>query len=74
MTKWQHCKLQKSRVTFLGASGVFENKRDVYVREPSAFSNLEDEGWELVTVLPDPDGDFVYFFKRPVTDSKTKAG
>ena len=68
MTKWQHCKLQKNRVEFLGAVGVFENKKDVYPRERAAFSTLEDAGWELVTVLPDPDGDVIYFFKRPVLD------
>lgn len=72
MTQWQHCKLHKSRVTFLGAAGVFENKRDLYIHEPAAFSTLEDDGWELVTVLPDPDGDFVYFFKRPLVESKAK--
>jgi hypothetical protein len=68
MTKWQHCKLQKNQVEFLGASRVFENKKDVYPRERAAFSTLEDQGWELVTVLPDPDGDFIYFFKRLVTE------
>ena len=70
MSKWQHCKLQKNRVTFLGAAGVFENKKDAYVSDRSAFSRLEDEGWELVTVLPDPDGDFIYFFKRRMIEEK----
>ena len=65
MQKWQYCKLQGNRVMFLGAAGVFENKRDVYLSDRTAFSYMEDEGWELVTVLPDPDGDFIYFFKRP---------
>ena len=69
MTKWQHCKLQNNRVMFLGAAGVFENKKDAYpAGERAAFSHLEDAGWELVTVLPDPDGNFIYFFKRPVLD------
>lgn len=68
MQKWQHCKLQGSRVTFLGSAGPFENKRDLHLTDRTAFSKLEDEGWELVTVLldPDPDGDFIYFYKRPV--------
>jgi len=66
MTTWQHCKLQRNRVEFLGAAGVFENRKDAYPRERTAFSHLEDAGWELVTVLSDPDGDFIYFFKRPV--------
>ncbi len=73
MTRWQHCKLQKNRVSFLGASGVFENKKDVYVSEEAAFSHLEDNSWELVTVLTDPDGDFVYFFKRPFPEKKSGA-
>ena len=68
MEKCQHCKLQGSRVTFLGSAGAFENKRDLHLTDRLAFSKLEDEGWELVTVLndPDPDGDFIYFFKRLV--------
>ncbi|MBN2007472.1 MAG: hypothetical protein JXA21_29270 [Anaerolineae bacterium] len=70
MSKWQHCRLQKNRVNFLGAAGVFENKKDLYVSEQAAFSHLEDEGWELVTVLTDPDGDYVYFFKRPLAGNK----
>lgn len=69
MAKWQHCKLQAKRVTFLGAAGVLENKKDAYASERNAFSALEDASWELVTVLPDPDGDFVYFFKRPVGEA-----
>lgn len=68
MTKWQHCRLQKNQVVFLGAVGMFENKKDAYSSESAAFSHLEAAGWELVTVLPDPDGDFIYFFKRPVLD------
>lgn len=72
MIRWQHCKLQKNRVSFLGAAGVFENKKDVYVSEQAAFSRLEDDGWELVVVLTDPDGDFVYFFKRPLAGKKSE--
>ncbi len=73
MSKWQHCKLQKNRVSFLGAAGVFENKKDVYVSEQAAFSHLEDDDWELVAVLTDPDGDFVYFFKRPLPGAKAES-
>lgn len=66
MQKWQHCKLQGNRITFLGAAGVFENKGDAYLGERAAFSKLEDTGWKLVSVLPDPqtEGEFIYFFRR----------
>ncbi|MFP4344235.1 MAG: hypothetical protein ACLFU8_06055 [Anaerolineales bacterium] len=70
MANWQHCRLQGNRVTFLGARGVFENKKDAHMSARAAFDTLEDEGWELVTVLPDPEGEgeFIYFFKRPVSE------
>lgn len=67
MQKWQHCKLQGSRVEFLGAAGVFENRADAHLNPQAAFSRLEDDGWKLVSVLPDPqtEGEFIYFFRRP---------
>ena len=70
MANWQHCKLQGNRVTFLGARGVFENKKDAHMTDRAAFGSLEEEGWELVSVLPDPEGqgEFVYFFKRPLSE------
>jgi len=66
MKKWQHCKLQGNHITFLGAAGVFENKEDAFLTERAAFSKLEDTGWKLVSVLPDPtrEGEFIYFFRR----------
>ncbi|MBN1873182.1 MAG: hypothetical protein JXA33_03060 [Anaerolineae bacterium] len=66
MQKWEHCKLRKNVVTFLGAAGVFEDKIDAHLSFQVAFSHLEDRGWELVSVVPDTEGDFVYFFKRLV--------
>ncbi len=65
---WQHCKLQGGQVSFMGAAGVFENKKDAYLSERAAFSRLEDDGWELVTVVQDPsaEGALIYFFKRPI--------
>ncbi len=62
---WQHCKLEGSRVTFLGAAGVFENKADAHLGNRSAWSKLEDEGWELVSAVSDPEGEVTFFFKRP---------
>ncbi len=71
--KWQHCKLQKNRVSFLGAAGVFDNKADVYLNDQAAVSKLEEDGWELVNVLLDPEGAFIYFFKRPAPDKSGRA-
>jgi len=63
--QWQHCKLEGSRVTFLGAAGVFENKADAHLGRRSAWSDLEDEGWELVSVVTDPEGELTFYLKRP---------
>lgn len=65
--RWQYCKLEGSRVTFLGAAGVFDNKADAHLSKRSAWSKLEDEGWELVSAVSDPDGELVFFFKRPAS-------
>lgn len=68
MQRWQHCRLKGNRVHFLGAAGIFDNKGDAHVTERSAWSTLEEEGWELVSAVPGPDGEFVYFFKRQAGD------
>ncbi|MDY0018702.1 MAG: hypothetical protein RBT47_01735 [Anaerolineae bacterium] len=68
MQKWQHCKLHGNRITFLGAAGVFDNKADAYLTERTAFGKLEDTGWKLVSVLPDSEDGFVYFFRRPAPE------
>ncbi len=65
MQPWQHCKLHKNRVSFLGASGLLDNKADAYASERSAWNRLEETGWELVSVIVDQDGELVYYFKRP---------
>lgn len=64
MQRWQHCKLEGHRVTFLGAAGVFENKADSHLGHRTAWSKLEDEGWELVSVVTDTEGESVFYFKR----------
>ena len=68
MKTWQHCKLEGNRVSYLGAAGMFENKADAHIGSRSAWSKLEDGGWELVSVVTDPDGELVYFFKRPAPE------
>lgn len=65
MQKWQHCKLEGNRVRYLGAAGLFENKGDAHMGERKAWSRLEDEGWEMVSVITNPDGEPVFYFKRP---------
>jgi len=67
MQRWQHCKLEGNRVSFLGAAGVFEDKGDSHLRHRAAWSKLEDEGWELVSVVTDPEGKAVFYFKRPAS-------
>jgi hypothetical protein len=64
MQKWQHCKLEGSRVSYLGAAGVFNNKADSHLGERSAWKKLEEDGWQLVSVITDQDGEPVCYFKR----------
>ncbi len=73
MQKWQHCRLQGNRIDYLGAAGVFENKRDAHLSARAAFSRLENDGWQLVSVQPDPqkDGEWIYFFKRLISDESS---
>ncbi len=65
MIRWQHCKLEGNRVEFLGAAGIFNNKADAHLGERAAWRRLEEEGWELVSVIANAEGEPVYFFKRP---------
>jgi hypothetical protein len=65
MQRWQHCKLEGNHVSFLGAAGVFENKGDSHIGHRAAWSKLEDEGWELVSVVTDSEVEPVFYLKRP---------
>ncbi len=65
MEKWEHCELVGGTVKFLGAVGLFADKSDSYGQPAQAWKDLENEGWELVAVVADKDGQFHYFFKRP---------
>lgn len=65
MQNWEHCKLEGSKISYLGAAGVFDNKADSRISHRTAWSKLENEGWELVSIVPGKDEEFVFFFKRP---------
>lgn len=63
--RFEHCKLEGTRITYLGRAGVFEDKRDRSVNPFRAWAYLEEEGWELVSVVVEL-GKHVAYFKRPV--------
>jgi hypothetical protein len=63
--RYEHCKLEGSRITYLGRAGVFEDRRDRSANPFWAWDLLEREGWELVAVLAE-NGEHVAYFKRPV--------
>ena len=65
MQKWQHCKLEGSKIHYLGAAGVFDNKADARISHRTAWSKLENEGWELVSAINDSEGNVTFYFKRP---------
>ena len=62
--RFEHCKLEGTRITYLGRAGVFEDKRDRTANPFRAWAYLEEEGWELVSVLIEL-GKHVAYFKRP---------
>lgn len=64
--RFEHCRLVGTRITYLGRSGVLEDKRDSTLNEFSAWNYLEKGGWELVSVVADADGQHVAYFRRPV--------
>jgi len=64
MDKWEHCELIGGKVLFLSASGLFADKSDSYGNPAKAWHDLENEGWQLVAVAADKDGQFHHFFKR----------
>lgn len=64
--RFEHCQLSGSRIIYLGRAGAFEDKRDRAANEFRAWDYLEKEGWELITVVVDPGGRHIAYFKRPV--------
>jgi hypothetical protein len=64
--RFEHCQLIGTKITYLGRAGILEDKRDKTRNEFNAWDYLEREGWELVAVTTDKDGEQVAYFKRPV--------
>ena len=64
--RFEHCKLVGTQITYLGRDCLFEDKRDKTRNPFVAWDQLEKEGWELVAVVPDQEGEHVAYFKRPV--------
>lgn len=64
--RFEHCRLDGTRITYLGRTGMFEDKDDKTRTEADAWDWLEKEGWELVAVVADQDGRPAAYFKRPV--------
>lgn len=64
--RFEHCRLEGSRITYLGRAGLLEDKSDRAGNEAKAWDYLEKEGWELVAVVGGKDGQHVAYFKRPM--------
>jgi hypothetical protein len=64
--RFEHCQLTGTKITYLGRAGILEDKRDKTRSEFNAWDYLEREGWELVAVTTDKDGQQIAYFKRPV--------
>ena len=64
--RFEHCRLIGNKIVYLGRDLIFEDKKDRTWTELSAWDYLEKEGWELVAVVTDKNGQQVAYFKRPV--------
>ena len=69
MQKWEYAEMVGKKITSLGKA-LFKEDRNL--TEHGAWSQLGNDGWELVNVVADPDGEFHYFFKRPVEEKPQK--
>lgn len=63
MQRWEHCELVGKTVTVLG-KGMF--RKQFKLTERGAWDELGDKGWQLVSVVPDAEGELHYYFKRPI--------
>lgn len=64
--RFEHCRLVGTKIEYLGRAGMFEDKGDSAGNEHKAWDQLEKDGWELVSVVPDKSGGHAAYFKRPV--------
>jgi hypothetical protein len=64
--QFEHCRLIGADIIYLGRDKAFENKRDKAWNEFRAWDLLEKEGWELVSVVANADGQHAAYFKRPM--------
>jgi hypothetical protein len=67
---YEHCRLSGNRIQYLGRVGLFEDRGDQSFTEARAWDFLEQEGWELVSVIMNEDSKPVHYFKRPVSPKK----
>lgn len=67
MQNWEHCVLAGKQITYL-TKGLFN--KDSKATEKGAWKELTDGHWELVSVVVDAEGEFNYFFKRPVLEKE----
>lgn len=70
--RFEHCRLIDNDIEYLGRVGLMEDKSDSSRSTARAWDYLENEGWELVSVVCDPDGKLVHYFKRPVTPQQER--
>ena len=63
--RFEHCQLIGSKIVYLGRDGIFEAKRNQSWSQFSAWDFLEKEGWELVSVVSDKNGEQISYFKKP---------
>jgi hypothetical protein len=63
--RFEHCRLEGNKIYYMGRRGLFEDKRDSPISEHAAWDHLEEDGWELVSVVINQDNQPVAYFKRP---------
>ena len=64
--RFEHCRIVGDRIEYLGRTGLFEDKSDRTGGEFKGWDWLEQQGWELVTVVVAKGDQHVPYFKRPV--------
>jgi hypothetical protein len=70
--RFEHCRLVGNKIEYLGRVGIFEDKNDAIRSAAHAWDFLENDGWELVSVIIDSDGHVAHYFKRPAVPENQK--